>query len=195
MSIRKAILKSSLAVAAIGMANSASAAIFIVKAVDHSSASNTPLSSIALTLGQVFTVSSDLNDLWNAGALPRYSDANGLVGNRFATALDDSGQAVGTQIGQSFGLYSASGHTAPFGSLVGRIGGVYQTLGANFNGAAWGTGNLELFYWDSNSGDNSGQIAFNIAAVPEPATWLMMIAGFGLVGAGMRRRNVSVSYA
>ncbi|WP_235890262.1 PEPxxWA-CTERM sorting domain-containing protein [Sandaracinobacter neustonicus] len=28
--------------------------------------------------------------------------------------------------------------------------------------------------------------------VPEPATWAMMIAGFGLVGASMRRRRVSL---
>lgn len=34
------------------------------------------------------------------------------------------------------------------------------------------------------------------AAVPEPATWAMLIAGFGLVGAGMRRRStVRVTYA
>jgi hypothetical protein len=39
----------------------------------------------------------------------------------------------------------------------------------------------------------STQAAFEIddvvAAVPEPATWLMMILGFGLVGAGLRRRR------
>jgi PEP-CTERM motif len=29
-------------------------------------------------------------------------------------------------------------------------------------------------------------------AVPEPASWLMMLAGFGLVGAGMRRRQTSM---
>lgn len=41
------------------------------------------------------------------------------------------------------------------------------------------------------------QIIASVAAVPEPATWAMMIAGFGLAGAAMRRRNVrtSVSYA
>jgi hypothetical protein len=35
------------------------------------------------------------------------------------------------------------------------------------------------------------------APVPEPATWAMMIAGFGLVGAAMRRRpaRVAVAYA
>jgi len=31
--------------------------------------------------------------------------------------------------------------------------------------------------------------------VPEPATWAMMIAGMGLVGASMRRRSVKVAFA
>jgi hypothetical protein len=38
----------------------------------------------------------------------------------------------------------------------------------------------------------------NTGAVPEPATWAMMIAGFGLVGFGLRRRakpSVRVTYA
>ena len=30
------------------------------------------------------------------------------------------------------------------------------------------------------------------SAVPEPATWAMMIAGFGLAGAGLRRRRASL---
>ncbi len=37
------------------------------------------------------------------------------------------------------------------------------------------------------------QAAFN--AVPEPASWALMIAGFGMVGAGMRRRRVAVAFA
>ena len=32
-------------------------------------------------------------------------------------------------------------------------------------------------------------------SVPEPATWAMMIAGFGVVGAAMRRRKVRVRFA
>lgn len=32
-------------------------------------------------------------------------------------------------------------------------------------------------------------------AVPEPATWAMMIGGFALVGASMRRRSMAVSFA
>ncbi len=39
-------------------------------------------------------------------------------------------------------------------------------------------------------------MGYDIAAVPEPATWAMMIGGFGFVGAAMRRRRlVRVSFA
>jgi len=31
--------------------------------------------------------------------------------------------------------------------------------------------------------------SFSSSSVPEPATWAMMVGGFGLVGAGMRRRQ------
>jgi hypothetical protein len=32
-------------------------------------------------------------------------------------------------------------------------------------------------------------------AVPEPASWAMLIAGFGLTGAAMRRRRVTAAVA
>jgi len=31
-------------------------------------------------------------------------------------------------------------------------------------------------------------------AAPEPATWAMMLGGFGLIGAAMRRRSVRITY-
>ena len=38
--------------------------------------------------------------------------------------------------------------------------------------------------------------ARSVAAVPEPGTWMMMLAGFGVVGGAMRRRmRTSISYA
>ncbi len=193
-------ISAGLAVSALAlMASPAGAATFVVKAFDHSinGGGGTPLNTaISLTTGQTLNVSSSTDDLWSAGALPRFSDANGLTGDRFASATDDSGQPVGNQIGANFGLPSFNGYTAPFGALVGRIGGVYQLIGANFSGPAWNTGTLELFYWDSNQGDNFGDIRFNISAVPEPASWALMIAGFALVGAASRRRQkVAVTYA
>lgn len=170
---------------------SANAAVFIVDAQANSSSGGTPVATFAVTLGEQITVDSSINDLWSAGALPRFSDGNGLTAIRLATAADDSGQAPGTQIGADFGLWNQFGIDAPFGSLVGEIDGVFQLLGANALTAAWNTGTLNLWYWDSNNEDNFGQIAFDvnvINVIPEPATWAMLIAGFGLVGAGMRRR-------
>lgn len=40
----------------------------------------------------------------------------------------------------------------------------------------------------TQGGSVLGAITFATAAVPEPATWAMMIMGFGVVGASMRRR-------
>jgi hypothetical protein len=40
---------------------------------------------------------------------------------------------------------------------------------------------------------SSGSVS--AGAVPEPAAWAMMIAGFGLAGVAMRRRKVAVSFA
>lgn len=57
--------------------------------------------------------------------------------------------------------------------------------------------NVQFYLRDNVLGDNRGGVSLAISAVPEPATWAMMILGFGVVGAAMRRRktNVSVSYA
>ena len=49
------------------------------------------------------------------------------------------------------------------------------------------------------SGNPSGLrvefLSSNVVAIPEPATWAMMIVGFGLVGGAMRRKAIKVSYA
>ena len=50
-----------------------------------------------------------------------------------------------------------------------------------------GTGGSRWSTWIAN---------IRAGAVPEPATWAMMIAGFGMVGFAMRRsQKVSVSFA
>lgn len=190
----KKILFVSSALASIALAAPTNAAVVLVNASANSSTGGTGASSgLALTSGQIFTVTSSLSDLWNAGPLPRWSNANGLTGVLLATGTDDSGEAAGTLIGSNFGLWNQNSISAPYGSLVGEIGGVYQYLGANFNGAAWASGNLNLYYWDSNLGDNSQNIAFDVAAVPEPESWVLMLIGFGMMGAALRRRKPSVS--
>ena len=189
------LLKSLLCVAALAAATSVQAQVYAIDAQANSITGGTGLSTVTLGGGQSFTLTANPNDLWSAGALPRYSDANGLIAPRFATASDDSGQPVGTQIGDNFGLVSVSGFSAPFGSLVGLVGSQYQLLGTNFSGSFASAGTLQLFYWDSNNSDNFGTVSATLRVaetqpgVPEPGTWLMMLAGFGAVGTALRRRR------
>lgn len=182
-------LKLLLFVTAAGAATQAGAASFIVRAMENSSSGGTGVTSLALTSGQAFKVSVDPNDLWNAGALPRWSNADGLTGPRTATGSDDSGEAAGTPIGADFGIWSQNGLDAPYGTLVGEIGGVYKVLGTSFNGTAWGSGTLNLYYWDSNAGDNTQFITVAVTAVPEPANWALMVGGVGMLGWAARRRR------
>jgi len=70
-------------------------------------------------------------------------------------------------------------------------------VGGAFNGSFTGT----QFFFAANSFTKDSFRLSGVtvdSAVPEPATWLMMILGFGAVGATMRRRSatrLSVSYA
>lgn len=41
---------------------------------------------------------------------------------------------------------------------------------------------------------NIGSLSYDTAAVPEPASWMLMIGGFGAIGAAMRRRRVAVRF-
>lgn len=185
------------AAALLGAAPAMAAAVYVVDAQANSSTGGTPLATLDVTLGDLLTISAAEDDLWSAGDLPRWSNANGLVVNLFATGSDDSGQPAGTLIGRSFSLHTFGSFSAPFGALVGEIGGLYQLLGTSFTGTAWGTGTLNLRYWDSNFGDNSGSVRVSLSvgqttAVPAPLPLALLGAGAlaaALVSRGVRRRS------
>lgn len=111
-------------------------------------------------------------------------------------------------------LSSISGASATIlGDAFGDNQNFCLTLGANsrcwtsFSGAALDASNSRLWggiHWrfDNEAGRAMGQqiglltlASDPFAAVPEPAAWALMIAGFGLVGAGLRRRTAKVAYA
>lgn len=46
----------------------------------------------------------------------------------------------------------------------------------------------QFFVYGFTDADVPGFAAQQIAAVPEPKSWAMLIAGFGLIGAALRRR-------
>jgi hypothetical protein len=59
--------------------------------------------------------------------------------------------------------------------------------------------NVSFFIYDDFVSDNAGGVSLSLAqttgAVPEPATWAMMILGFGVVGGALRRRRQTVRFA
>ncbi|MBN8808581.1 MAG: PEPxxWA-CTERM sorting domain-containing protein [Sphingomonas sp.] len=79
---------------------------------------------------------------------------------------------------------------------------LYLTFGSSLSNG--GTVNLSLRApTEGNQPEYQGRSAFTtvsgaavqVAAVPEPATWGMMIMGFGLMGAGLRSRKTKVAFA
>jgi PEP-CTERM motif len=70
------------------------------------------------------------------------------------------------------------------------------TLGGNSitsNGYIFTINSLVL---NSGVGSAEGDLTFTAVAVPEPASWALMLAGFGLAGAALRRRpSVKITYA
>ena len=69
-------------------------------------------------------------------------------------------------------------------------------LGRAITGRVEGANLNELVFSQVVNGSQDLTFSATITAVPEPATWAMMIAGFGLVGGAMRRRTrVAVAYS
>jgi len=82
-------------------------------------------------------------------------------------------------------IYDYSGNDGGFVDISGTL---RNNVFSNWRGMLQMGGQA---HEDNVSWSTIAQISF--AYVPEPATWAMLIAGFGLVGAAMRRRNQAVA--
>lgn len=137
------------------------------------------LPTLTFDLGSVFTLSNTV--IWNYGGGCCSSTRNV---DSFTISLSTNGSTY-----TPFGTFALTNSTTdPFGA---------DTISLS------GSARYVRFNVLSNQGDidftGLSEVQFNgltAGAVPEPATWLMMLAGFGLIGAGLRRRQhpVSVSF-
>ncbi len=191
-------LKLLTAVLAIAAIPCAQAIMVTVDARVNSSSGGSGLDTgISLVTGQAFASEAALDDVWSAGGGLRWSNADGLDGDTFATAGDGSGAAPGTQIGTLFPLHTTPDGSFHFGSLVGKIGtGAFFKLGTSFSGTANADGTLKLYYWDSNSGDNleSIKVTFKIdsgSTVPDEGGLILSVLGFGMLVLFSRLRKRS----
>jgi hypothetical protein len=147
-----------------------------------------------------FTLTGDTTNI-AGGILDPLASAVATISGFSPTTL-----SIATRLGQA-------GNTIFFSrSGAGGLDLFDFTLGAPINlatafGPVTGTGVFALNQFQnvaSTGGpltfDTSSSVQFSsrlgqVGAVPEPGTWALMLAGFGLVGGAMRRRVTKVTYS
>jgi hypothetical protein len=90
--------------------------------------------------------------------------------------------------GGGIAIYTAGGKTLYFGSGGEIFTGAITT-------PTFKTGTFAFFDADNVQNGTLTISAPSVGGVPEPASWAMLIAGFGLSGAAMRRRRAGATTA
>jgi hypothetical protein len=135
------------------------------------------------------------------GAINRIGLGEGTFSDTFTFTLPAAGFGSGSVISSNVG--GVTGLT--FSSVT--FNGTSLTINSNGNLTFAGVNNVQIFANQLNtlvvSGTSAGgasyggNLTFVPGAVPETATWMMMLAGFGMMGAGLRyrRRSANVKFA
>lgn len=178
-----------LTVAAIGLSiGSAHATLMTRTYTNYSTFTSGPLTDLTLTFSVTYDPASTsrtatLNSLTSSSPLASFAGPNGAEiffsgGNGFLTV---GGLA-------SFGVLATNGNTNDFYTFFqfDRNGDV---VGTDANAVSYGQRGVFTLTQSATS------VTTAVAAVPEPATWAMLIGGFALTGAALRRRRMTARFA
>lgn len=139
---------------------------------------------INFVAGRAVTVSFDVSGNQRNGSLDNFLASVIFTPANSGTAWLNSGPADFTEAAM---LNMLGGTT-----FVESISGDRSFITYSYSFIANASGAFQLGF-GTLSADNIGPVLDNVlvtqAAVPEPATWAMLIVGFGLVGAASRRRR------
>ena len=108
----------------------------------------------------------------------------------FASTLTSATIKIGSVSDLDFRSVTLSGPngTSPF-SLITNGGPDNEDRASVETSLTPGNYVLTVMGYSRGRGQYAGNVAFDVGAVPEPATWGMMILGMGMVGGGLRRRR------
>jgi len=144
-----------------------------------------------------FSVSGDIFDGPISASIRRDGIAAGTFTDTFVFTIPQTGTGSGSVITSTTGLGAVTDldflevlfNNVPV-TVTKLEGGLIEMAAASGISIVSGVQNtLSITYESRGNGSYGGQLTFAPGAVPEPATWALLLLGFGTVGFAMRRRN------
>lgn len=166
---------------ALACAPAANATTFPVGSSNFFLTSGTPFTpSITAVFFNGFSTSTSFDDLFTF-TIPQNGLGSGSISTSFSGNLNHLTITDLIINGVSYSVpATGSGQSATVGGIP-IVANILNTI--------------EVKGFTTGSGSYSGTATFQAGAVPETASWLMMLGGFGLIGGAMRRRRTSITFA